>query len=618
MPDDDPESDSQPSGSARDDTSPDPPGGRDDDAAAETGGDTTDAVDDTTDAVDDPARRAATTPLLRRDRITLAVAGIVVVALLVRLAGLGTRSFHWDEARVGYWTLRYLETGFFQYRPVAGGPFLQIVNRSVFALLGVSDASARLVVALLGGLLPATALLFRGRLRDDETLALAGLVAVEPALLYFSRFSRGDVPLVVFTVVAVGCLLRAYDGYLAGQESGATAPTTATTARRWAYAGVLAGTLALTTSAFVLPTLACVLFAGFVVADQRLLGRDDGPGAGLAAVADRLPSAREAVTPVARGVLLVVVVLVGFFAPRAGPFGGASLWRPSTAPTVLMESLVRPASAVWGVWVVNREGHAVLPYLADFAELVAAVALPLLLLAVATFLWDRYREGRPRTLVTFGALWGGTALLVFPIASETLGPWLLVHVVAPLAIPAAVGLAGLVRWGRERAGRREAGNVAAAVLLVVAFAGGVAVPAYENAVGQPDRTDRLADYAQPADDLDGFHANVSAAVADHEGTDVVYVGDEFYTPSASQNEFPPVSDRWGNRLPLAWYVERTGATTDSVRTAGELDSVDDSPAVVIAPAGQRGALSQALGGGYTATEYRPRLWNERVVVFVAD
>jgi uncharacterized protein (TIGR03663 family) len=573
--------------------------------------------DSESDSPPSSALDSATTPILRRDRTTLAVAGVVLVALLVRLAGLGTRSFHWDEARVGYWTLRYLETGFFQYRPVAGGPFLQIVNRHVFTLLGPSDTAARLVPALLGGLLPATALLFRGRLRDDETVLLAGLFAVEPALLYFSRFSRGDVPLVVFTVLAVGCLLRAYDGSLAGERSDA-ADATAATPRRWAYAGVLAGTLALTTSAFVLPTLACVLFAGYVVADQRLLRRDDGPAAGLAELSERLPSARESVTPVARGVLLVVVVLVAFFAPRAGPFGGASLWRPATFPTVLVESLVSPASAVWHVWIVNREGHAVLPYLADFAGLVAAVALPVVLLALAAFVWDRYRDGRPRGLVTFGALWGGTALLLFPIAGETLGPWLLVYVTAPLAIPAAVGLAGLVRLGRESAGRGGTGTVAAVALLLVAAGGGVAVPAYENAVGQPDRADRLADYAQPADDLDGFHANVSTAVAGHEGTDVVYVGEQFYTPSVSQNEFPPVSDRWGNRLPLAWYVERTGATSDSVRTPSELDSVDDPPAVVIAPAGQRGALSRTLGEGYTATEYQYRLWNERVVVFVAD
>jgi uncharacterized protein (TIGR03663 family) len=596
MPDDAPESDTEPSTPAPDDT----PGESTETSVGRPG----DSAGDPDDAAGTAgaAARTATTPLVRRDGVTLAVAGIVALALLVRFAGLGTRSFHWDEARVGYWTLRYLETGFFQYRPVAGGPFLQILNRHVFALLGPSDAAARLVVALLGGLLPATALLFRGRLRGGETLALAGLFAVEPALLYFSRFSRGDVPLVVFTVLAVGCLLRAYDGR----------------SRRWAYAGLLCGTLALTTSAFVLPTLACVLFAGYVVADQRLLGRRDGPGAGLVRVAGRLPAAREAVTPVARGVLLVVVVLLVFFAPRAGPFGGASLWRPTTFPTVLVESLVRPASAVWSVWIVNREGHAVLPYLADFGGLVAAVTLPVLLLAVVAFVRDRYREGRPRPLVTFGALWAGTALLLFPTASEVVAPWLLVHVAAPLAFPAAVGLAGLVRWGRGAVGRGEAGTVAAVALLVVAVAGGVAVPAYENAAGQPNRADRLADYAQPADDLDGFHANVSTAVAGHEGTDVVYVGKAFYTPSASQNEFPPVGDGWGNRLPLAWYVERTDATTDSVRSVAELDAVDGSPAVVIAPVDRRGTLSETLGGNYTATEHRHRLWSERVVVFVAE
>jgi uncharacterized protein (TIGR03663 family) len=542
----------------------------------------------------------ATVPLTRRDRVALAVAALVAVALLFRLVALGTRSFHWDEARVGYWTLRYLETGFFTYRPVAGGPFLQILDRHVFALLGASDATARLVVALVGGLLPAAALLFRGRLRDDETVALALLLAVEPTLVYFSRFARGDVPLVACTLLAVGAALRLHD----------------TGARRWLYVTALAVALAATTSALVVPTAIAVLAAAAVVADERALRG----GASERSVRDRLDALgatlRAWATPLARAGLLGVGVLVYFFAPRAGPVGGPSLWRPTTFPGVVEAALLDPPRAVWGVWVVGREGHAFLSGLATFVGVLAAVALPLAGLAFVAFVWDRYRDGPPRPVVTFGAVWAGAALFVVPTLAETVRPWLAVAVVVPLAIPAAAGLAGLVRWGRRAAGDERAGDVAAAALLVVALLGGTLAPVSAS-YAQPDRGTPLADYAQPADDLDGFHANLTAAVeraGNGDGPDVVYVGESFYVPSESDVEYPPVSDRWGNRLPFPWYVERAGATTDSVRSA---DNLTARPPVVVAEPSERALLEDRLGDDYAVREYRHRLWSERVVVFVA-
>ena len=116
----------------------------------------------------------------RPDRVTQAVVAVTALALLARLVGLGTRPFHWDEARVGYWTLRSLAVGAYEYRPVAGGPFLYVVGRWLVTLLGPSDAVARLPVALLGGLLPLAALLFRSAGEPDGRDApVAGLEAAE-------------------------------------------------------------------------------------------------------------------------------------------------------------------------------------------------------------------------------------------------------------------------------------------------------------------------------------------------------------------------------------------------------------------------------------------------------
>ena len=95
------------------------------------------------------------------DWVTVAVANVALLALVTRLYRLGERVAHWDEARVAYWTMRYIETGNFDYRPIIHGPFYHHVNRHVFAWLGANDFTMRLVVAVIGALLPVPLLLFR-------------------------------------------------------------------------------------------------------------------------------------------------------------------------------------------------------------------------------------------------------------------------------------------------------------------------------------------------------------------------------------------------------------------------------------------------------------------------
>jgi len=111
--------------------------------------------------------------LRRVDRIFLGLLAVTVVGLIARLAFLGGRIAHWDEGRVGYDILRYAATGAWEFRPIVHGPFLPHVNRVVFELLGASDFTSRLVVAIVGALLPLTAWLYRlmqfGRARGLTT-----------------------------------------------------------------------------------------------------------------------------------------------------------------------------------------------------------------------------------------------------------------------------------------------------------------------------------------------------------------------------------------------------------------------------------------------------------------
>nr|WP_020222830.1 hypothetical protein [Halarchaeum acidiphilum] len=81
-------------------------------------------------------------------RVAAGVVAATAVALVARFLALGYRVAHWDEGRVGYWILRYAETGRYTYHPIVHGPFLFQVNRFVFDVAGASDATMRTVVAL--------------------------------------------------------------------------------------------------------------------------------------------------------------------------------------------------------------------------------------------------------------------------------------------------------------------------------------------------------------------------------------------------------------------------------------------------------------------------------------
>ncbi len=287
-----------------------------------------------------------------RDRVVQVVLVLTALALVARLFELGARVAHQDEARVGYWTLRYLASGRWEYRPIVHGPFIPVVNRHLFALFGPSDFVARLPMAVLGAAMPATALLFRSRLRDSETVAMALLLAFNPVLLYYSRFMRQDLPLAALALLTLGLAVRAVD-------------TTGRSRRRAIYAAGLVFGLAATTKENVL--LYPVAWGGalFLVLDQRLFGGGDpvdsllgllpDPPAAAVAIPDdvRLVSGLAflgTVPAVAAVAKLDGTTLVAFLAVSTvayyGTVRGATVWHflgglPLAALTVL--GLVNPA-----------------------------------------------------------------------------------------------------------------------------------------------------------------------------------------------------------------------------------------------------------------------------------
>jgi predicted membrane-bound mannosyltransferase len=221
-------------------------------------------------------------------------------------------------------------------------------------------------------------------------------------------------------------------------------------------------------------------------------------------------------------------------------------------------------------------------------------------------LHERY-AGANRPLVTFFAVWTGAGLLLVPTVAEVDAPWTVVHVVVPLAVPAAVGLARAVDIVQAAVAREDAAVVASALLVASAGVAGVGAVLADDVYGSPTPESALAGYAQPADSLDPFAANLS-----HQTT-VLYYGDRLYTPDWNEADDPPVPEAWGVRLPLPWYVAREGASSTSLPSGAPLPA--EPPAVVVTVPEERERLGSELTG-YEASGYRLALWNREVVVFV--
>jgi uncharacterized protein (TIGR03663 family) len=526
-----------------------------------------------------------------RDRpATTSVLAITALALLVRLWGLGSRVAHQDEARVAYWAYRYMETGVWEYRPIVHGPFLTQVDAGVFALLGANDFTMRLVVALVGGLLPLVALLFRERLRGSEQVALALVLAANPLLLYYSRFMRNDVLLAGFMLAALGFFVRTLD----------------TRQARYLFAGVAAFALAFTTKENALVYPVAWAGAALLLFDHRLY---DDRGAGWTG------AARRRLSRTVRGlwtwrwylllaVLEFAVIVVFFYAPRTPGTADPGLWtalgNPSLLPGVVEEATVGSWEKFVGQWGGGNENS----YLEYFESLLSvyAVGAPVLLgLSVVGFVADRYAGDRPRDVPAFCFYWGVASFLGYPVIVDNAFPWEAVHVVVPLAVPAAVGLALVYRWGR-RAGRAEDPYRAlAAAIVLVAAAGAVAGTAYATSFEHPQSPDNeIVQYAQSQSDLKATLAEIDRTTADEERTDVLFYGNEFYSPDESAHEVAPAGPGWFDRLPLAWYFLADGIATNSTNDPAELEG---NPPPVVVALGSAGTCSDDYDHAGEITPY---------------
>ncbi len=558
-----------------------------------------------------------------RNRGFAFICAITVLALVLRLVGLGTRFAHWDEARVGYWIIRYQKTGIWHYHPAIHGPFFPQVNSVLFELFGASDFMARLPVALITGLAPLAVWLYRDHLRDSEMVAFAFFLAVNPVILYYSRFMRYDVLLASFMVFALGFYLRAQ----------------ATGKARYLYAGTAALALGFTTKENALLYVLSWLGALALLFDHRLfLSRNHGR--------EWTETFIETVKETGRGLLQFAphiaialveffVIIVYFYAPRANGTTGPGLWKafrnPSMFGAVIGEATLGTWNAFSGQWL-GSQGHAYLPYLQHFITVLEQGGIVVVLLSVVGFLAARYVDDRPRDLVSFAFYWGVVSILGYPLVTDIQAGWVTVHALVPLMIPASVGAGCIYRWGREAyedddgMGTTAASVISLVLIVSILFPTTTVVYMHPQDPNTPSmfggqRHNDIVQWGQPAAGIKSTIEKVQqVSRANKQGTDVLYYGylnDQskyvFFVPNETQNDQIPAAQGWYNRLPIPWYTEMANANIDSTLKNESLKT--RQPPVVITRTSHEEDVEKYLDG-YLVYRHDLTLWGAPTTIYI--
>jgi uncharacterized protein (TIGR03663 family) len=153
---------------------------------------------------------------------SILMGAIAAAALWLRAHELSRRPMHHDEANQAVRCGIMLESGVYRYDPREHhGPILYYLTLPALRLTGAPDlASAtetafRIVPVLFGVGTILLLFLLRDALGRLGTFAAAALMAISPAMVYYSRFYIQETLLVFFTAAAIACVWR-YSRRLSG------------------------------------------------------------------------------------------------------------------------------------------------------------------------------------------------------------------------------------------------------------------------------------------------------------------------------------------------------------------------------------------------------------------
>jgi uncharacterized protein (TIGR03663 family) len=143
---------------------------------------------------------------------TIASLLVVAVGAALRCYQLGLKPFHHDEGVNGFFMMRLVREGIYQYDPANyHGPSLYYFSLVASKLFGLNTIAMRLVPALFGIATIWLVLCLRRYLGSIGALAAAALIAVSPGAVYLSRYFIHESLFVFFTFGIVVAALFYYD-----------------------------------------------------------------------------------------------------------------------------------------------------------------------------------------------------------------------------------------------------------------------------------------------------------------------------------------------------------------------------------------------------------------------
>jgi uncharacterized protein (TIGR03663 family) len=149
---------------------------------------------------------------------------ILVVAIVTRFWDLGARAMSHDESLHTLYAWKLYAGQGYQHNPMMHGPFLFHFNALIYFLFGDNDYTSRISTALFGVILVMLPYFMRRWLGRIGALLTSVMLLFSPSMLYYSRYIRHD----IFVVVWLLILLIAFFRYLEER------------ADRWLYLGVAA------------------------------------------------------------------------------------------------------------------------------------------------------------------------------------------------------------------------------------------------------------------------------------------------------------------------------------------------------------------------------------------
>ena len=133
---------------------------------------------------------------------------IIAVAAGLRFFDLGDRVYHHDEAIHAKESNDIINGKQFRYDPAYHGPLLYFGNVVLFLIAGVTDAIGRLIPAAFGVASVAALVIFRPELGRTGTPLAMTAMTISISFLYYSRFLRMDIYVVLFTLLLIGSVMR--------------------------------------------------------------------------------------------------------------------------------------------------------------------------------------------------------------------------------------------------------------------------------------------------------------------------------------------------------------------------------------------------------------------------